>query len=69
YNAQKRWRPRRLSPGRAALELFAHAVPARRRPKSALATLGQVAAGAKAFKGVRGAAEGMAEWLLKNCTA
>ena len=68
YNAQKRWRPRRLSPGRAALELFAHAVPARRRPKSALATLGQVAAGAKAFKGVRGAAEGTAEWLLKNCT-
>lgn len=68
YNAQKRWRPRRLSPGRAVLELFAHAVPARRRPKSTLTTLGQVVDGAKAFKGVRGEADGVVEWLLKNCT-
>ena len=60
--------PRRLSPRRAALELFAHAVPARRRPKSTLTILGQVVDGAKAFNGVRGAADGMAEWLLKNCT-
>ena len=68
YNAQKRWRPRRLSPGRAALELFAHAVPARRRPKSALATLGQVAAGAKAFKGVRGEAEETVDCLLNKAS-
>jgi hypothetical protein len=59
------WRPRRLSPGRAALEMLAHAVPARRDPARVLATLRRVALDAHVTKGARGEAEATAERLLE----
>lgn len=56
YRPGARWRPRVLPPGQAVLELLAHTVPARRRPKAALATLEQVALQAPTLKGNRGEA-------------
>ena len=64
YHAGAAWRGRRLSPGRAILELLRHTVPARRRPRSAIAALRHVAAAAPVLKGPRGEAEPMSEWLL-----
>ena len=65
YRAGAAWRGRPLSPGRAMLELLRHTVPARRRPRSAIATLRTVAASATVLKGVRGEAEPMRAWLLE----
>jgi hypothetical protein len=64
YEAQARWRPRRLSPGQAVLGLLAHTVPARLRPKFALATLRRVAASAITLRGKRGEAGDTAPLLL-----
>ncbi len=67
YKPGKKWRPRSLSTGRAALKLLAHTVPARRRPQRALASLRHVVAEAKALKSVRGEADGIVESLLRHC--
>src|SRR5262249_10469765 len=64
YRAKTRLRPRLLSPGQAVLALLAYTVPARLRPKVALATLRRVAASATAFRGKRGEAEETALTLL-----
>jgi hypothetical protein len=64
YEARARWRPRLLSPGQAVLALLAYTVPARLRPKVALATLRRVAAGATTFRGKRGEAGDMVLPLL-----
>jgi hypothetical protein len=66
YKEGARWRPRRLSPGRAMLELLAHTVPVRERPVAALATLSQAVASARAFGGVRGEAEPTARAILQQ---
>lgn len=67
YQPGKKWRTRSLSPGQAALGLLAHTVPARRRPKSALATIRRVVPGTKVLKGVRGEAEQIVDSLLRSC--
>lgn len=64
YRSGARWRPRRLSHGRAVIELLNHTIPARMEPGRALATLKQVAAGALVLKGVRGEAGQMIDTLL-----
>ncbi len=64
YREGARWRPRRLSPGRAAIELVNHCVSARRGPQLVLTALRQVASEALIFKGVRGDAREMVESLL-----
>jgi hypothetical protein len=64
YREGARWQPRRLSPGRAAIELLNHCVSARRGPQLVLTALRQVVAGALVFKGVRGEARDMVESLL-----
>jgi hypothetical protein len=69
YRPGSRWRPRRISPGRAVLELLAHTVNARVRPKLALEVLCQVASKAVVLKGRRGEAEAVVdEWLAKWVT-
>jgi len=68
YDPARRWRPRRLSPGEALLELLAHTVPARRRPASALAALSRAVAQALVLKGKRGEAEPTAREILDRCT-
>jgi hypothetical protein len=66
YEPGAHWRPRRLSPGRAALALLDNTAPARRRPTDVLATLHQVVAHAPTLKGVRGPAEATVETLLER---
>jgi len=66
YRSGARWRPRRLSHGRAVIELLNHTIPARMEPGRALATLKQVAAGALVLKGVRGEAREMIDMLLER---
>lgn len=64
YLPGARWRPRALSPGRGALALLGHTVPARRDPQRALATLSLVAAKARMLQGSRGEADETARLLL-----
>jgi hypothetical protein len=64
YEPGARWRPRRLSPGRAMIELLAHTLPARLRPAQSLAALSRVTRSALAFKGVRGEGEDLARAVL-----
>ncbi len=68
YREGVRWRPRRLSPGRAVMELLAHTVPARRDPERVFATLRAATAEAMVLKGARGEAGGIAEVLLGRLT-
>src|SRR6267142_2739612 len=49
-----RWRPRKLTAGKAVLEMLFNTVSARRNPERALATLQRVTAQADVWKGVRG---------------
>ena len=64
YRPGARWRPARLSLGRAVLELLANTVPVRRRPEASLATLQQIVSDSLILKGVRGEASEMADSLL-----
>jgi hypothetical protein len=57
--------PRRLSAGRAILELLANTVPARRKPEAVLKML-ERAAGAVAIKSVRGEAKETARLILDS---
>jgi hypothetical protein len=67
YRAGARWRPRRLTPGRAGIELLAHTVAARYRPARALSVLARTVAGAEVLKGVRGEASDLV-WALGGQT-
>ena len=64
YAADAQWRPRRPSPGRAALALLANTVSARRAPERALAVLQRVTAEAPALQGRRGEAQAAARAIL-----
>jgi hypothetical protein len=66
YKRGAKWRPRQLSAGRAAMELLANAVSARRRPEVVLRTLGQVAAHAPVFKSARGEAKEVVDFILQQ---
>ena len=65
YRAEHRWRPRRLTVGRAALALVDNAVPARLRPEDTVATMARAAAGALAISGLRPEARALAPRLLR----
>jgi hypothetical protein len=64
YRPGARWRPRRLSAGRAVLELLANTVPARRKPAAAIAMLQQAVTGVVTLKGARGDATETAASVL-----
>ncbi|NOT58590.1 MAG: hypothetical protein HOP19_00015 [Acidobacteria bacterium] len=64
YQAEARWRLTPLSAGQTTLELFAHTVPARRKPAVVLPTLSKVAAQASAYKCKRGEADATAARVL-----
>ena len=66
YQPGARWQSRPLSQGQAMLALLGNTVPARRRPRTALATLRKVVASAAVVKGVRGEAEQMCDALLST---
>ena len=64
YREGSRWRPRRLTPGETVLALLKNTIPARRRPKDALARLRSVALTAEGWKGTRGEADEMVREVL-----
>jgi len=64
YREGSRWRPRRLTPGETVLALLKNTIPARRRPKDAMARLRSVALAAEGWKGTRGEADEMVRQLL-----
>jgi hypothetical protein len=64
YKEGARFRPRKLSEGQAVLELLAHTTATRRIPETALAFAQKAVARAEAFKGVRGEANELVEYLL-----
>jgi hypothetical protein len=66
YQPEGRWRPRRLTAGKAVLELLGHTVSVRRQPEIALTRLQQVVAQAQTLKGERGEANDMSAALLKT---
>ena len=66
YRQGAKWRPRRLSPGRAVLALLANTVAARSKPKTVLGWLSQQAATAPILHGDRGEAHETAELLLSR---
>ncbi len=66
YRKGGRWRPRSVSPGRAALALLENTVPARRRPKASLTALQAALAGARTLRGARGEAGETVERLLRK---
>lgn len=61
-----RWHPRRLSPGRGALELLANTVTARTRQALVLETLARVCTQANILKGARGDARTVARAVLAS---
>ncbi len=59
-----RWRPRRVTPGRGALEMLSNTVPAQRNPALALTTLQRVVSRSPVLRGVRGEAGETAASLI-----
>jgi hypothetical protein len=68
YKDGSRWRPRKLSAGRAILALLANTVPARRKPEVVLATLERAISEADVLNSTRGEAKETARLILKNCS-
>jgi hypothetical protein len=66
YHPEGPGRLQRLSPGRGALEIMAHAVQARIRPRRVMETAGRTAEGATVLKGQRGDADEAAAMLLER---
>jgi len=60
-----RFRPRELTRGKAVLELLANTVSARSQPEMALSYLSKAVSSAITFKGVRGEASDLVEWLSR----
>lgn len=66
YKQSARWRPRRLSAGKGALELLDNTVSIQRKPEAALPVLSRVASEAAILKGARGEAKEAAELILSK---
>ncbi|MFL6212738.1 MAG: hypothetical protein ACJ74J_02470 [Blastocatellia bacterium] len=64
YKPGGRWRPRRLSAGEGALAMLQNTVSARREPQAALSTLRPALAQSAIFKGVRGEARQVVEFIF-----
>jgi hypothetical protein len=63
YRSGARWRPLRLSPGKAVLELLANSLSARRNPERAMMSLQKIAASAEVFKSRRGETREVVDWV------
>lgn len=59
------WRPRRLSPGRGALEVLLNTVPARRKPRNALEVIQRIVSSAPIVSSRRGEAQETALKILR----
>jgi hypothetical protein len=65
YRPGAEWRPRRLSPGAAAMALLSNAVPVRSRPEAAMRAISRALEGVDALEGERGEASELADQLLE----
>ncbi len=65
YRPGARWRPRRLTPALALLELMRHTVAARGNPTHSMPILKQAVSGV-AFAGVRGEAPPLVSWVRNH---
>lgn len=66
FSSGTAFRPRALSPGQTVLGLLRHTVAARRRLPLARAVLVPIAASVAGTRGVRGEADEVAAWLLRD---
>lgn len=66
YREGARFRPRRLSPGEAMLELLSNTAPLRLHPRAAIARMRRVVASAPVLKGVRGEADEVVSRILAS---
>lgn len=66
YKAGERWHPRKLSAGRALLELLANTIPARRKPEAVISALEKVVSEALVLKCARGEADQTARLILRR---
>jgi hypothetical protein len=69
YEAGARWEPTVRSTGEGAEALLANTVPARARPRAALAAVSAVARGSRVLAGTRGEAAEVAAAVLASATA
>ena len=69
YTGARRWRPRRVPPGQAVLDLLRYTVSAQTRPRQALDRLGRVVMDVSVLKGARGEADETARLILKRLAA
>jgi hypothetical protein len=65
YRQGAKWRPRTLSPGRAALAMLASVRSVHQQPEVMLRMLGKVVSEAAVLKGVRGEADEVVDSILK----
>ncbi|HKO42669.1 MAG TPA: hypothetical protein VJU84_05240 [Pyrinomonadaceae bacterium] len=66
YKTGATWRPKKLTAGKAVLELLDNTVSARRNPEAALSAFRHVVADAEVVKGVRGDAEQTVRAILRR---
>lgn len=64
YKSGARFRPRRLSPGRACLELLQHTLSARTQPELVLPALATVTSRSRVYETARGEARALARTIL-----
>ena len=66
YKSGATWRPKKLTPGKAVLEILDNTVSARRDPERALGALREIVATANVLKGVRGEAAETVPAILRR---
>ena len=66
YKPGAKWRPQQISAGEGALALMANTVSVRRQPETTLATLRKVVARAPVFKGTRGEARQVIDFIFEQ---
>lgn len=66
YKPGSNWRPRACTTGQGILALLANTIPARRNPAAVLKTLHRTVQGARIFKGTRGEAKNLLEWIFEG---
>lgn len=69
YKKGGRFRPRTVTPGRAALEMLQYTMSARHAPEAALGALQRVVTGAALIKGTRGETSQVIDFLAKRFPA
>jgi hypothetical protein len=67
YRAGARWKPQRISSGKAVLELLDATLPAMNRPKESMEALNRAVPQALCLRGLRGEADETAAALLASC--